>query len=79
MGFVNLLSAEMVVDYGISVVNHLSLSKQILIARKYHKTHLALEGAKAIISRYFQQHTQKAQLSLSINGYLQIKISRSRG
>ena len=55
MGFADLSIAEIAEDYGLSVEAVLNLCDQLGIAYKNSKTRLALEDAKAIISRILAQ------------------------
>ena len=55
MGFADLSIAEIAEDYGLSVEAVLPLCDQLGIAYKNSKTRLALEDAKAIISRILAQ------------------------
>ncbi|MBV8883222.1 MAG: translation initiation factor IF-2 [Chroococcidiopsidaceae cyanobacterium CP_BM_RX_35] len=55
MGFADLYIAEIAEDYNLSVEEVLNLCDQLGIAYKTDKTRLALEDAKAIISRILSQ------------------------
>jgi hypothetical protein len=64
MGFADLSIAEIAADYSIPVGKEFSLCKQLLIADKHQKTHLALEAAKAIISQILSEKYPKSTSSL---------------
>lgn len=65
MGFADLLIAEIATDYSISVEKVLSICDKLLIAYKNPKTRLALEDAKAIISRIvFETHPEETSNSV---------------
>ncbi|MDF5727597.1 MAG: hypothetical protein PUP92_06045 [Rhizonema sp. PD38] len=51
MGFADLSIADIAADYGVPVEKVLSVCDKLLIVYKNQKTRLALEDAKAIISR----------------------------
>ncbi|NJM71718.1 MAG: hypothetical protein HC862_16785 [Scytonema sp. RU_4_4] len=59
MGFADLSIAELATDYSVPVEKVLSVCDELLIAYKNPKTRLALEDAKAIISKFCLKHTQK--------------------